>query len=286
MKLSIEEVQCFQAVMNLGSINAASSELNKAKSAVSYSINKLEEQLGFMLFQRGKYRLEATRKGKEFFEKSFRLIEEAHRLETFAEQMKSGVELSLSLSASVLFPLSKVSAVLKAVSDKFRETELKFQREVMSGHDLLDQGKVDLAIFEAERKNENFEYKELMQIDLKLSIASHHPFLQLPPSEQTVDNLVKYPQIIQRSTVPSEIDAGVYRDSVKWYVTDINTKKSLIADGLGWGRLPIHETSSLVEQGKITYLTNLEEKETVTVYLGRRLKWNHGEVSNFIWNNI
>lgn len=284
MWVGIEEIQCFQAVMRLGSINAASQELNKAKSAVSYSINKLEDQLGFMLFQRGSYRLEPTRRGQEFFEKSHKLIEEAQRLETFAEQMKSGVELKFSLSATELFPLHSVNKVLKGVLDTYPTTELRFQREVLSGEKMLSSGQVDLAIFEAKTKNENFEYKKIDEIQMRLVAAADHPFFSLKEEDRTIDALIKHPQIIQRSTIPSDFSAGVYSDTIKWFVTDIYTKKELIADGLGWGRLPVHETKDLVRENKLRFIEGLEETEHLSIYLVRRKANSHGEVSKYIWD--
>ena len=284
MWVGIEEIQCFQAVMRLGSINAASQELNKAKSAVSYSINKLEDQLGFMLFQRGSYRLEPMRRGQEFFEKSHKLIEEAQRLETFAEQMKSGVELKFSLSATELFPLHSVNKVLKGVLDTYPTTELRFQREVLSGEKMLSSGQVDLAIFEAKTKNENFEYKKIDEIQMRLVAAADHPFFSLKEEDRTIDALIKHPQIIQRSTIPSDFSAGVYSDTIKWFVTDIYTKKELIADGLGWGRLPVHETKDLVRENKLRFIEGLEETEHLSIYLVRRKANSHGEVSKYIWD--
>ena len=62
--------RCLQAVRDFGSINAASEHLNKAKSAVSYSINKLEEQVGFKTLDRSKYRIQLTVQGEAFLNKA------------------------------------------------------------------------------------------------------------------------------------------------------------------------------------------------------------------------
>ena len=35
-----------------------------------------------------------------------------------------------------------------------------------------------------------------------LTVSSKHPFLDIPASNQTIKDLYKYPQIIQRSTLP------------------------------------------------------------------------------------
>lgn len=286
MWVGIEEIQCFQTVMEEGSINAASQKLNKAKSAVSYSINKLEDQLGFMLFKRGKYRLEPTRKGQEFADRSKSLIEEAHRLEAFADQMKSGVELTLSMSCTELYPLNEVAKVLRSVSKKFPTTEIRFQREIMSGEKLLNQGVVDLAIYEELFKKETYEYKEIKTTQMKLMLSAKHQFLELSRKDQSFENLCDYPQIVQRSTLPSEIKAGIFEDSTKWFVNDINTKKELILEGLGWGRLPDHQIDKLIEKGKLVHLKSLESSENVKLYLVRRKKENHGKVNQFIWEQF
>ena len=78
--MTIDQIECFHAVVECGSFTKASTELHKAKSAVMYTIKKLEEQLGFELFDRAHYRPQVTEKGKAFLLRSSSVLAEMKAL--------------------------------------------------------------------------------------------------------------------------------------------------------------------------------------------------------------
>ena len=61
---SFDSLSVFSAVANHLSITAAARELNLSKASVSYRIRKLEDELGFPLFERQRQRLHITTKGE------------------------------------------------------------------------------------------------------------------------------------------------------------------------------------------------------------------------------
>ena len=72
--ITIDQIQCFQAVSESGSFQKASEKLNKAKSAVMYSVKNLEEQLGFPLLDRTLYRSKVTSQGEAFLFRSQQIL--------------------------------------------------------------------------------------------------------------------------------------------------------------------------------------------------------------------
>lgn len=71
---------CFAAAERTGSFSTAAWELSMTQQAVSYSIRRLEEELGFPLFIRRASRVELTAGGSEFFAWYMALDREAERL--------------------------------------------------------------------------------------------------------------------------------------------------------------------------------------------------------------
>jgi len=55
---SYDSLKVFDAVAKKQSMTAAANDLNLSKGSISYQINKLEENLGFALFERNKARLQ------------------------------------------------------------------------------------------------------------------------------------------------------------------------------------------------------------------------------------
>ena len=65
---SYDSLKIFDAVAKKQSMTAAANDLNLSKGSISYQINKLEENLGFALFERNKARLQLTEKWEKNLE--------------------------------------------------------------------------------------------------------------------------------------------------------------------------------------------------------------------------
>ena len=123
-----------------------------------------------------------------------------------------------------------------------------------------------------------FESKKVGDVRLLLVMANNHEFLQLPKGEQTKQRLFNYPQVIQRSTIADDNLHGVYQESKRWTVSDLASKREIILDGLGWGRLPEHEIVGDLEKGNLVELRFIEDPVSLPILLssqktrGARLK--------------
>ena len=66
MEIKPDQIAYLDALEQTGSLTAAAARLKRAKSAVYYSLKKLEEQLGFAVLETGAYRGRLTPKGIQF----------------------------------------------------------------------------------------------------------------------------------------------------------------------------------------------------------------------------
>ncbi|OUR97789.1 hypothetical protein A9Q84_06205 [Halobacteriovorax marinus] len=285
MIITIDQIICLKTVYEEGSISKAADKLFRAKSAINYSLNNLEEQLGFKVLDKSAYRPKLTPKGEEFLFKSKSLTKEYDLFLENCQNIFSGVEMKLSLSASSMCSLEELYKVIKSAMNKYPTTEIVMHREVLSGEKMLEEDLVDLALFENLNNKESYEYKKLETFKLPLVIASDHPFLKLNKKDQTRKNLIKHPHIIQRSTMRDfALNRSIEDEELKWEVTDILSKKELIEQGLGWGRLSDHMITGLLKKKKLTHLKHLDVEPKMEVFLCRKRHKVHGEVNNFIWN--
>lgn len=67
---SFDALRVFASVARHQSVTAASAELNLSKGSVSYQIRKLEDELGFHLFERQRQRLRLTARGEKLWRSS------------------------------------------------------------------------------------------------------------------------------------------------------------------------------------------------------------------------
>lgn len=286
MSVTLDQIRCLSEVKNTGSINSAALMLNKAKSAVSYSIKVLENQLGFDVLDHSKYRVCLTPKGDSFLIKALPLLEQAKSLESDISEIALGIEPRLTISISTIYPTEKLRTIMKTLTVDFPNTDFSFHREVLSGEHMLGKGEVDIAIFEDLRNTIDFDHKKIADIELLLVISTKHPFLNLQKEKQCLEELVKFPQIIQRSTIPSDFSMGIPKDSKKWTVSDISSKQALIIDNFGWGRLPYHLIKDDLKKGKLKHLEDLNLDHKAKLFICKNKERPFGPVLQHIWNSF
>ena len=285
--ITIEQIKCLQALDEAGSFTKAATTLAKAKSAVIYSINNLEEQVGFPLVDRSHYRPQITNKGREFLNEAAKLTNQYDELIQKTQQIASNVETRVSMSVSGIYEQEKLYPIIKKAMARFPSTEIILEKEILSGEKMLLEGRVDLAIFEDISNEKDFDYKPIGRVDMYLVIAKGHPFLDLPKKEQNFKSLVQFPQIIQRSTIPDDkTNIGVMDEALKWRITDTPSKKEIILNGFGWGRLPATMIKNELKSGKLVHLKALEKRAPVKFCIGHQKGHALGEVAKFIWDSF
>ncbi|MEM9103996.1 MAG: LysR family transcriptional regulator [Pseudomonadota bacterium] len=285
--ITLEQITCFQAVVEEGSFQKASQRLNKAKSAVMYSVKSLEEQLGFPIIDRSSYRSKITSQGEAFYYSSQKVLNSMAELQESCQQIANAVEMKLIMSVSGIFDMQVLYPIIKNAMNLFPSTEIVLEKEILSGEKMLNREMVDLAIFENLHNTREVEHKHIGTVKLMLVIAKDHPFLQLPIEQQTKSALHKHPQIIQRSTIANDDhNIGVHHNALQWKVTDTPSKKDIIKNGLGWGRLPSHIVENDIETGELIHLEHLKDDDCVEMFLCKRRSDYFGQVARLIWDSF
>ena len=139
-----EELECFVAVVEAGSITAASERLSVAKSAVSRRLSSLEARLGVQLINRTTRVSDLTSAGRAFYEQATRLLSdwaEAESAVTLSGGTLTGaLRLALPLSFGVRHMAAPISAFLQTNPEVTCQIDLNDRRV-----DLVAEG-VDLAL--------------------------------------------------------------------------------------------------------------------------------------------
>lgn len=285
--ITIDQIKCFQAVIEEGSFTKASERLMRAKSAVRYAVNNLEEQLGFKLLDRKSYRPQATSQGEAFLYKATNLLREYDSLQLYSQQISSEIEMQLNLSVTDIYEMDSIFPIIKETMNQFPNTEIRLEREILSGEKMLLKEMVDLSVCEEIRNRSDLEFKQIDEIELILVVAKDSKFYQLPKKQQTFDELHKFPQIFQRSTIPDNEDhRGLSKQSIKWNVTDTTSKKDFILNGLGWGRMPKRLIQKELDNGQLVHLKKFNFDHVASIYLARRKRAFMGKVGQFIWDHF
>ena len=97
--LTLEALRVMDAIDRRGSFAAAADELGRVPSALSYTMQKLEEELDVVLFDRSGHRTKFTNVGRMLLERGRVLLEAADKLTTDAE--------ALAGTDTCLFPVNR-----------------------------------------------------------------------------------------------------------------------------------------------------------------------------------
>lgn len=283
--MTIDQLQVFKTIVDLGSFRAAAEATHRAQSAVSYSIKQLEAQLGFNLFDRQSYRPELTKKGQRFFEEVVHTLSHIDHLEELGEQLAGNKEPLLRLSVTPLVCMNDFLPLLGAFRIEFPDTELQINLLNLKGPiEALEQNQCDFAISEMPAGLPNWEHLSLKNIEM-LPVVS--PQLIPFTGERQIQPLTNYTQIVvaDSPTTKATTTVGVLSGTKRWTVTDFPTKHLFIRSGLGWGNLPKHMIQEDLNAG---WLTVIPKARTFT--LDMHLYWKPdfklGPAAQFFLNKI
>ncbi|WFU25326.1 LysR family transcriptional regulator [Bradyrhizobium sp. CB1717] len=129
---------------SLGSYSAAARALGVSPSAISKSVQRLEQHLGLRLFSRTTRSLTLTPEGRDLHERTLRLLREADAIEQAAVAARSEPAGTLRIAA----PLPIGVNILSPALPRFRQRYPKLMIELRIGDryvDLIEEG-IDVAI--------------------------------------------------------------------------------------------------------------------------------------------
>lgn len=97
--MDVKLLEAFRCVVDLRSVTAAANALGVTQPAVSTQIARLEEAIGFPLFERSGRRLTPTPEGLLFYTEAARVLGEFDRLQAATEQIRAGQSGRLTIAS-------------------------------------------------------------------------------------------------------------------------------------------------------------------------------------------
>jgi DNA-binding transcriptional LysR family regulator len=258
--ITIEVLETLDAIDRRGSYAKASEELNKATSAVSYAVQKLEEQLDVALFQRQGRRSVLTPAGQLILQEGRKILLATSRLANSAKEVATGwepkirVAMESTLNSPVLF---------KVLADflKVHETiEVDLSESVLNGGwEALDQDRIELIVGVPGPVplQKGFRAIPIGDSDLIPVIATSHTQASLAQdAEALTEILPKLRRIITHDTSKFEISRseGLSSAGQTFYVQNIDQKLEAILAGIGIGHMPRTRIQRYLDSGELKEL--------------------------------
>ena len=254
---SFDQLQVMLAVVEAGSFSGAARRLNRAQSAVTYAVQRLEEQLGTALFDRATYRPTLTEAGRTLLPRARLIAEEMRALGDHARGIAAGLEPELTLIVDALFPMWVLLETLRIFGARFPSVPPRIYVETLGGAtELVLNGTCAIGLlltFGSEF--EPLQRQHLLDITLIHVAAPSHPLSRIEgpvPREE----LRRHVQLVlsDRSGLTGNRDYGVL-SSQTWRLADLGAKHAMLTAGLGWGGMPAHLVADDLAAGRLKRIT-------------------------------
>jgi DNA-binding transcriptional LysR family regulator len=254
--LTLDQVSVFLAVVEHGSFSAAARSLNRAQSAVTYVVHKLEEQVGTALFDRSQYRPVLTEGGRALLPQARRIVEAVDAFRMQARGIAGGLEPELRLAVSSFFPMPTLAEALHAFRAHYPTVTTRISVESLGGVPrLVESGECPLGVtIVFATLSDLLRRVPLLDVELVMVAAPEHPLARRPGrlSPETLRDHVQL--VLTDRTMPyGTRDYGVYA-SQTWRIADLSAKHALLRAGLGFGGMPLHLVSDDLRAGALVRL--------------------------------
>lgn len=276
MKLSLDALAVLDAIDRKGSFAAAAEELHRVPSAITYTVQKLEQDLDLLLFDRRGHRAILTDAGAELLREGRELLRAAAALESRVKRVATGWETELRVAVSDLIPLTRLFPLVREFYTVECGTRLKLLSEVYGGGwDALVSGRADLVVGAPGDGPAGGGYatRALGSVRWVFAVRPDHPLARLPEpikSAALLDYRAVSAADSSRSLPPRT--SGLLSGQDVFTVPDICTKRNAQVAGLGVGFLPVHLIGHDLDAGRLVVREVEEPKPEIPFFIAWRAK--------------
>ncbi|KUM04038.1 LysR family transcriptional regulator [Chromobacterium subtsugae] len=264
MKLTLEALQVLDAIEQHGSFAAAAEALYKVPSALTYTIQKLEQGLGVAIYDRSGHRARLTPAGERLLRDGRHLLDAARQLELRVSKQAQGWEDKLRIVVGDLVGFEQLLPSIADFDQLQSDTRLQFIRESFGGiWDALYDDRADLVIGAPNQPPPgDYFTRNIGDYDFALVVAAGHPLADAP--NPLPPHLLRRHRAVAVGDTSRRLPArtgGLLEGQQVLTVHSSQAKLKAILAGLGSGHLPRSHVQRWLDSG---HLVEKEEEENGT----------------------
>ncbi len=280
--LSLDALRVLDAIDREGSFAAAAARLHRVPSAITYTIRRLEEELGVELFDRSGHRAVLTEAGRLVLARGRELLNAAEALRAATRGLGEGWEPSFTIAVNSLLHLEPVLALVAEFHAAHPDVALALTEEVLDGAwDALETGRADLAIGAHGEAPRGITARAFGTPDWVYVCAPEHPAAALEAPIE-VSQLAGLTAVIAQDTARERPgrSTGLFDQHRRVSVPHLAWKIAAQRAGLGVGWVPRHRVAADLAAGRLVELELTEPRSAEPLQLawrrgrkGRALQW-------------
>ncbi|MFP1729655.1 LysR family transcriptional regulator [Lonsdalea quercina] len=285
--LTLEALRVMDAIDRRGSFAAAADELGRVPSALSYTMQKLEDELDVVLFDRSGHRTKFTNVGRMLLERGRVLLEAADKLTTDAEALARGWETHVTIVAEALVPTERLFSLLDKLAQK-ANTQVSILTEVLAGAwERLEQDRADIVISPDMhfRATSEVNTRKLYSVKSVYVASPDHPIHHEPEPLSEVTR-VKYRGIAIADTARDRpvLTVQLLDKQPRLTVSTMDDKRRALLAGLGVATIPYELVAQDIAEGRLRVVSPESNFESQIIMAWRRD--NMGEAKSWLLREI
>lgn len=283
-RITLESLEVLDAIDRKGSFAAAAASLYRVPSKVTYTVKKLEEELGVTLFKKKGRRAVLTPPGHLLLEQGREILEAADRLVERTRRLDSGWESQLRIAVDSVFDFGLVTDAVSAFCQQQPSTEIDLSEEVLGGSwEAILAGRVDMVVGAPDEPVDRHGLcvEPFLSTPWVYAVARDHPLATLEGVLSESEHVQHRIVVVKDSSRDHPaLTRRVFDRQPRLLVANFEQKIAAQVVGLGGGYLPRQRVGDLLASGQLVAVAMEQEPEPTPSFLvwrkdnrGRALRW-------------
>lgn len=280
--ITLDALEVLDAIDRKGSFAAAANALFRVPSAISYTMQKLEQDLDVVLFHKEGRKAVLTPAGKILLEQGREILQATERLALATKKTHSGWEPVFNITIDSILEFDFIYPLIALFYKIQPEIEINLYEEVLGGtHESLTSNRADLVIGVDSSSGSGIKYQKIQEIEWIFAVSPEHELTKacLPLSRQAIE---QHRFIVVRDSARNQAPQThrVFSKRPVLSVASMAEKIQAQRLGLGVGFLPAHRIQPLLAQGLLIALPLAETIPTLDLCMawktnnkGKVLRW-------------
>jgi DNA-binding transcriptional LysR family regulator len=277
MRLSLEALETLDAIAEQGSFARAAEVLHRVPSALTYTIKKLETDLGVTLFDRSGKQARLTLAGERLLEEGRQLLRQAELVEQRARTFAAGWEAQLTIVVDEVIPLETLFPVIAEFDATERSTQIRLLTAMCNGSwNALLERRADLAVGAAGEapQGSNLVCHAIGSARFVFVVAPQHPLATMA-EPIPVAELAPFRAVVVAGTARGidAPEAGTVPGQGVLTVPTMSAKISALTAALGVGYVPRNQAAPCLADGRLV----AKRIDRARQYGANQIAWRAGE---------
>jgi DNA-binding transcriptional LysR family regulator len=260
--ITLDALEVLDAIDRKGSFATAANALFRVPSAISYTMQKLEQDLDVVLFRKEGRKSVLTPAGKVLLEQGREILQATERLALATKKTHNGWEPVFNIAIGSILTFDFIYPLIAEFYQIQPDIEINLYEEVLGGtQEALISNRADLVIGTGAEQlpTQGVKYQKIQDIEWIFAVAPEHELTKaaLPLSRQLIE---QHRFVVVRDSSKNQAPQSqrVFSKRPVLSVPSITEKIQAQCLGLGVGFLPAHRIQDVIAQGLLIVLP-LEE---------------------------